>query len=58
VSFPLPLAHTSDGTYQTIIPYGAIFLAGHTYEAVVLAIGSQGYRAQWTEKLIAKVRRA
>lgn len=58
LTLPIPLAHVEGGDYRAIIPHGADFRANRTYELGIQAMGSQGYFAEWSEKLLAVVRRA
>lgn len=56
VTLPLTLTHVSSGLYRGVVPYNAGFEEGKFYDATIKAVGSQGYRAQWTETLKAKKR--
>lgn len=58
VALPLSMPHVADGLYQAILPHGLSVVAGRTYLATIKATGSQTFRAQWTETLIAEERRA
>lgn len=57
LTFPIPLAHVSSGNYRAVIPTGGAFSANKKYTARITAVGSQGYRADWSETLVAKTRR-
>lgn len=56
VSVPITLTHVSSGTYRGTLPHGASFVERRRYYATFKAIGAQGYRAEWTETLIARTR--
>lgn len=55
---PLTLAHVSNGLYRGTLVNGGSFVAGQTYKATIKATGSQGYKAEWIETLIAAARAA
>lgn len=58
VTVPLSIPHIAAGTYRATLPHGGAFVAGRQYRATIKAVGSQSFRAQWTETLVAKVRAA
>lgn len=58
VSVPIVLNHIGSGLYRNTLPHGGAFVAGRKYAATFKAVGSQGFRAEWIESLIAKVRAA
>lgn len=58
VTLPITLDHISQGLYRGTIPYEADFEVGRAYQATVKAVGTQGFRAEWLETVIAKRRRA
>lgn len=51
LALPLTLDYVtgSNGNYEGQISHTIEFLASKRYRATFLAIGSQGYRRQWTE---------
>jgi hypothetical protein len=57
VTLPLALAHVSGGNYQGIIDPGMDIVAGRKYAATISAVGSQDFHAEWTEILLAQVRK-
>jgi hypothetical protein len=58
VTVPITLNHVSAGLYRATLPHGGGFTAGRKYRATFKAVGSQGFRGEWVETLIAKVRAA
>jgi hypothetical protein len=58
VTVPLALAHIASGTYRATLPHGGAFVAGQIYKAKITAVGSQSFRAEWVETLIARTRAA
>lgn len=58
VTLPIAMPHIAAGLYRATVPHGLSVVAGRTYLATIKAVGSQSFRAQWTETLIAEVRRA
>jgi len=58
VTVPLSMPHVAAGLYRAILPHGGQFVAGQTYKATLTAVGSQSFRAEWVESLVAKVRAA
>lgn len=58
VTLPLAIPHVAAGLYRATIAHGLSIVVGRTYLATIKAIGSQGFRAEWVETLIAEVRRA
>lgn len=58
VTVPITLPHIAAGTYRATLPHGGAFLAGRLYSVTFKAVGSQSFRAQWTETLVAKERAA
>lgn len=58
LSFPVFLVHIGAGLYRAILPPTAAFVAGRLYSADITAVGSQGYHAEWAERLICKTRAA
>lgn len=57
VSLPLAMPHVSAGLYRATLPHGLGITAGRLYRATIKAEGSQNFRAEWQETLIAQVRR-
>lgn len=60
LTLPLVLPHVTaePGTYRETLPAGLSAVANRWYLATLTALGSQGFRAEWQENLLAKVRRA
>ena len=58
VTLPLSMPHVAAGLYRATVPHGLSAVAGRTYLATIKAVGSQSFRAQWTETLVAEIRRA
>lgn len=56
VVLPLSMPHVSAGLYRATLPHGLSAVAGRKYVATIKATGSQSFRAQWTESLVAKTR--
>jgi hypothetical protein len=58
VTLPLSMPHVSAGLYRATLPHGLSVTAGQLYLATIKAIGSQSFRAEWVETLVAQVRAA
>lgn len=58
VTVPLAMPHIAAGLYRATLPPGGAFVAGRKYRAKFNAVGSQGFRAEWVESLVAKTRAA
>ena len=58
VSLPLAIPHVAAGLYRATLAHGLVLTARRKYNATIKAIGSQGFRAEWQEVLLAQVRRA
>lgn len=58
LTLPLTMPHISVGTYRAQLPPALSIVAGRTYLATVKATGSQGFKGEWTETLIAQRRAA
>lgn len=56
VTLPLSMLHVADGLYRAILPYNITIAEGRKYYATIKAVGSQGFRGEWRETLIADVR--
>ena len=58
VTLPLSMPHVSSGLYRATLPHGLSATAGLLYLATIKAIGSQSFRAEWVETLVAQARAA
>lgn len=58
VTLPLAMPHVAAGLYRATVPHGLSVVVGAIYRATIKAVGSQGFRAEWTERLVAKTRAA
>lgn len=58
VTLPLSMPHVAAGLYRATLPHGLSAVAGRTYLATIKAVGTQSFRAEWVETLIAKARAA
>jgi hypothetical protein len=58
VTLPLSMPHVSGGLYRAILPHGLSVRAGHIYSATIKALGTQSFRAEWVERLLAQERAA
>lgn len=56
IAFPIALAHVTDGNYRAVLPLGGTFVVGRTYDAEFEATSTEGFRAEWIERLICKRR--
>ena len=57
-TLPLGLQHAGSGNYRATIDPGLAITASRKYLATIKAVGTQGFKAQWEEVLLAQVRRA
>ncbi len=57
---PLSMGYvaSSNGKYQALIPHAVELIAGQVYVAMVRATSTEGWRAEWSETLLAKARTA
>lgn len=58
VTVPLSLVHQGDALYRAVLPVGGAFVQGRVYRATIKATSVNGYKAEWVERLVAKVRAA
>jgi hypothetical protein len=58
VTVPLSMPHVALGLYRAVLPHGLSITARRKYHATIKAVGSQGFRAEWVEVLMAQVRHA
>jgi hypothetical protein len=58
VTLPLDMLHVAAGLYRATLPHALSATVGRTYLATIKAVGSQGFRGEWIETLIARARAA
>ncbi len=56
ITLPLSMPHVAAGLYRATLAHGLSAVAGRLYIATIKATGSQSFRGEWTETLIAKQR--